>query len=360
VVYRFASKVASAEGKLEEALELDPGLPGARFALARARARQGDLPGAAQMLVGEMELCLPCTTGLEDDPDLEDLRKSEQWSQVQEAHAKHLEAWKKVLGSEGTFVLVGFGRMVRDQVWDSVDTDRSDRGRVYFYHEASRRFLPVGLGRDVAGFMVDPAGKGVHAISWGGWTAGSNSLPPRWSDMSVWSLDLTTMNTHRAKLPGEISSAGVWVQGGAVHVTFLQLDARGEQQWEESWFTATCVGDGLEGLTRGKEDGTPSQIDPAGSAANKKVCIQRLDGTIEAQRYLLIDAFCGDHHPCQPASRRSLWSRVRHDRHRFAGGCRQAGRRQELQEGLGRSASCRRAGGVDSFQDPRLSGGNRS
>lgn len=284
-------RIGKARAQIQEALEADPTLPEAHYNLARALSREGDQAAAADALVKAMQVCFPCTTQMEQEADLEALRHSDQWQRVQESRTLYQGAWERALDSPGVFLLLGQGRMVRDKTWGSVEKDRRDRGRVCFYHAATDRLLPLGLGRDVAGFVLDRDNDALHALKWARFHADTDVGPATLDGMAVLSVDLASFEVTRTRIAESVSGAGLWVQEGRAMVRFLAVD---EIEGEETWFTAAAVDGKLTDRQEGDSDYTPTSVDPMSDREWDKICEKRTMAPDSIEDYFYLDAaLCG-------------------------------------------------------------------
>ncbi|MBW2262578.1 MAG: tetratricopeptide repeat protein [Deltaproteobacteria bacterium] len=287
-----------AAGKLREALDEDPELPEAVYNLARVQCRAGELGACAETLGRAMMLCYPCSGPLiAQERDFDALRESDGWSGVEEAMRTYEGAWKRALSSPGAFMIVGISRLTPGWAGEGKVADESSRGVMCFYHHGSGRLLPLMIGQNAAGFLLD--GSMIHVLSYGTIEQETDIYPTMVGRLSVRSIDLETLASARARIPGSATSAVLHVQEGVTQVKVVLLEL---ETADEKWRLSTFV-DGK--LSRGSSKDarmTPTSMDPMADAAVRKFCAKRIEESGAAEPYLLLDSFCDDLKPSHASS----------------------------------------------------------
>ncbi len=284
--------------KLEEALEIDPELPEAVYNLARVECRSGEIGACKERLNRALQLCFPCfVEEIAREPDFDALREAEEWGGVQQAMSTFGGAWKRALSSPGAFLIVGISRLTPGWGGDGKAEDESSRGVPCFYHHGSGRLLPLVIGQNAAGFLLE--GKRIHILSYGTIDLETDMSPEQMGRLVVQTVDLEALVETRARIPGSATSAVLHVREGVLHVGIVSLDF---ESGDETWRLSTFEGGKLSKGTTAEAEMTPTSIDPVGGAFERKFCAKRVEQAGATEPYLMLDAFCRDVMPAHVTS----------------------------------------------------------
>lgn len=283
-------KLTKARAKFEEALEKDPEYAAAAYNLACVLSFQGEHAASADMiekvLVGAYPRFGP---SIEEDKDLLGLRLSKEWTRVQAMQQKYRVAWARALRAEGAYVLAPEKMALKSPSGMLLDEESTLRGRVYFHHLATGRFLPLGLGRNVAGFLLDARGKRLHAIRFSRMVEEMDVVPSQYAGITVATLDLENLTTEVAKVPRQATGLVLYVHEDR---TILRLAWFEEAMANEYWIFAEVKGRKVERIKQIRAELTPIDMSDGEWTGGDTHSGARLGEEIPAERYLFLDVFC--------------------------------------------------------------------
>ncbi len=287
-----------AAAKLEEALEADFELPEAVYNLARVQCRSGEIGACAESLGRALRLCAPCFGSLvSGERDFDALREADEWSGVEQAMSLYEGAWRRVLASPGAFLIVAVSRLTPGWAGEGKVEDESSRGVPCFYHHGSGRLLPLVIGQNAAGFLLD--GSRIHILSYGTLEQETDVSPTQMGRLSVESVDLEALTGARARIPGSATSAVLHVLDGVLQVKAVLVDI---ETGEETWRLSTFEDGKLSKAAQRQADMTPTSMDPMADAAIRKFCSKRIEKAGAVEPYLFVDMFCEDVRPAHVSS----------------------------------------------------------
>ncbi|MBW2261198.1 MAG: hypothetical protein JRG91_04425 [Deltaproteobacteria bacterium] len=280
-----------AGGKFEEALAEDPGHAAAAYNLACTLSRQGELERAAKMLEKAMRGAFPrFGHKIDDDRDLEPLRASPHWDGVQESRTQIAGAWRDVLASPGTFLLISEPMELTDPYGDVIREEDDQRGNAWFHHTASGRFLPLGSGRTAAGFVLDREGRVIHVLRWNKQIAEMDTIPAQYTHISVVSVDLEDLSSTKIVVPGSATGLVLYVHEGK---TVLRRASYKEATAREFWISSEIQAGELEQVGKVSTEPTPIDLSDGEWKGGDAYCASRIGEEIPTKSYLFLDTFCG-------------------------------------------------------------------
>ncbi|MFH1436457.1 MAG: tetratricopeptide repeat protein [Pseudomonadota bacterium] len=291
-------KLDRARELFEQVLEADPEHSTAAYNLACVLAQQGENGPAAQMLARALQLNLPRWAGkMEKDKDLKKLQAAPEWQTVLGSKEEYAAALKEAVTMPGAFVLFGRKTRVGDPGFKDFDYSR---GELYFFHFASRRFIPVTAERDTAGFYLDRENKKVWTIHWKDIGEETDIIPIMYEDMHLRVLELETLKTSKIKASGQAAAVFYMVENKPFFKT-IEFD---EAEFTETWISGEVSGEKLTNVTRKKTPVTPNTMDEvqAGESFSKNFCIKRYKKAEipEGANPLRIDYYCAEEFPESP------------------------------------------------------------
>lgn len=279
--------------KFEQALEKDPEYAAAAYNLACVRSIQGRHPESAKMLEQAMRLGYPrFGPKLETDKDLEGLRASEAWQGVEKHRSLYAEQWAHALSSKGAYVLVAVEASVRNEYGGVIYGKDTSRGRLLFHHADSGRFLPLGFGQNVAGFLLEA--KTIHVVRWNRQVEEMDTIPVQYVGVSVTSMGLEDFATTRVNVPGSLTGLVLYVHEGKTILMHAWFD---EATAEEFWTTSEIRDGKLHEIKETGASPTPIDLSDGEWKGGPAHCKARIGEKVEAGRYLYIDAFCAAEFP---------------------------------------------------------------
>ncbi len=286
----------------QEALDGDRESATYAYNLAAAHSLLGDQASAAAMLKRALDGNYPrFAHWMERDADLAKLRESPEWADVQREKERSRQAWSKALTSPGGLILVGYHKLVEIRFGERPEHDHS-RGNVYFYHLATKRFLPLASDRTNVGFLVDRDSKQLVTVNWtrmhGGFEVELASL----SGVSIKVLDLTTFDRQSTEIPGKVAAISVFRHDGKLMTRYSSY-ASGDV--EEELIEAVIDGTKLKSVKSATGPLTPI-LDDLSDGENPDFdpttpfCAKRYAWPLPSVPSLKIDRFCGDAFPSPP------------------------------------------------------------
>jgi len=156
-------KNAEARPLLESALGECPGYSAALYDLAVISTREGAQAEAADYLGKAIAAnFIRYADRASADPELESLRGSQHWSDVEARLSKLRGAWSRSLSEPGAWLIFAHDVPMSMVYAGAPEAQMSWRGQLFYFHLASRRFLPIGRSRQVSGFLIDRDAKRIH------------------------------------------------------------------------------------------------------------------------------------------------------------------------------------------------------
>jgi len=232
-----------AREKLEELLEVHPGLLEPSFTMADLFLREGEVDEAATLIEHVLLARYPLyATKLIATPSFKWLEKKnpDAWRDLIEAREAARRGWAEAMTRPGVFLLVA-PPYPADKPGDP-DSVKLNRGWVVFLDAETGRFLPLTPRANAAGFILDRGEKRLIVLTWKRYDRetrdeeGEIMRPALLQGVRIASVDLTTFETSPSvDLGADLVEARISIRSGLVLATVVRLDFEDNEGVETSY-----------------------------------------------------------------------------------------------------------------------------